>query len=394
MPSLSLGKTLPFWLGPPATRFGLILILCTVCGSDGVSRAAREFVLYTGDGSSVPTTDVDLLWAAVPDIPAPVGVIALPSRVCNYTIRALVMSVPSGDSTAPSVCSLAVPPFLVTQAALLRHPMPVKTEPFYTALGLSVPLLEWFLRSRPQVHTLAGLPRLAPAHNATQKRLLQRLIALGTRYHFRVLEEPSGDAAWLVCAMTRRRCDQDDPSAPPARGRPPCCAFLNKYVLFTLDHALNASRLQYFISDGTLLGAHRNRKIIPWDDDIDVLCVGCNAAFDGWERALQRRSSGVLFGNNRGVIMKVFFAQPWRVAGPVWPTSGLKRMPIRRVHQKLVFGDVLEPGPKYTPPTWPWKECEPIALEGRWFCGPRRPILVEYLTAKYGPEFMKPSGRW
>lgn len=37
-----------------------------------------------------------------------------------------------------------------------------------------------------------------------------------------------------------------------------------------IDKVLRENEISYFIVGGTLLGAVRNKKIIPWDDDIDI----------------------------------------------------------------------------------------------------------------------------
>ena len=39
---------------------------------------------------------------------------------------------------------------------------------------------------------------------------------------------------------------------------------------YQLDKILNKVGLSHFLMDGTLLGAIRNNKFIPWDDDIDI----------------------------------------------------------------------------------------------------------------------------
>ena len=41
-------------------------------------------------------------------------------------------------------------------------------------------------------------------------------------------------------------------------------------ILLTIDKVLREHQLNYYISDGTMLGAVRHGGFIPWDDDIDV----------------------------------------------------------------------------------------------------------------------------
>jgi len=42
-------------------------------------------------------------------------------------------------------------------------------------------------------------------------------------------------------------------------------------ILKDLDRVCKANNITYFIAQGTLLGAAKYRKFIPWDDDIDVI---------------------------------------------------------------------------------------------------------------------------
>ena len=49
---------------------------------------------------------------------------------------------------------------------------------------------------------------------------------------------------------------------------------MQKYLLATLDEFIrvcNKYNLEWFADGGTLLGAVRDGKMIPWDDDIDIV---------------------------------------------------------------------------------------------------------------------------
>ena len=45
-------------------------------------------------------------------------------------------------------------------------------------------------------------------------------------------------------------------------------------TLQKLTDMLDHHQIQYFIAYGTLLGFARNGKLIPWDNDIDIIIIG------------------------------------------------------------------------------------------------------------------------
>lgn len=81
-------------------------------------------------------------------------------------------------------------------------------------------------------------------------------------------------------------------------------------LLRMIDKTLKKSGIQYFLGYGSLLGAARNGKFIPWDDDIDICLMR-----DDFNRAvsvLKQEFNHDLFSTQWGIsggIFKVFFTR-------------------------------------------------------------------------------------
>mgnify|MGYP000811964522 CR=1 FL=1 len=44
-------------------------------------------------------------------------------------------------------------------------------------------------------------------------------------------------------------------------------------IMDEIDRVCNEHGVQYFLGYGTLLGAVRHGGFIPWDDDMDIVCL-------------------------------------------------------------------------------------------------------------------------
>lgn len=72
-------------------------------------------------------------------------------------------------------------------------------------------------------------------------------------------------------------------------------------ILFLVTQIFETKRVNYYVDAGTLLGIHRDGKLIPWDDDIDI---AVNAAdMDGIRNVLDEAVE----------VLSQIFGTPWTV---------------------------------------------------------------------------------
>lgn len=73
-------------------------------------------------------------------------------------------------------------------------------------------------------------------------------------------------------------------------------------LLSLLDNVVNKLRsnnIDYFLIAGTLLGSVRNKKIIPWDDDVDI-----GVYYTSGSREILKNKLKNIFGNNPSLTVK------------------------------------------------------------------------------------------
>ena len=100
-----------------------------------------------------------------------------------------------------------------------------------------------------------------------------------------------------MCARNEVACVQTDPSAAPEGAGPPCCAYLLKRQLKFLKDLLKIHRLgRIWLDAGTLLGAVRGHKVIPYTNDNDLYIQWAKHPMDWeqWRRLLKTASNCTL----------------------------------------------------------------------------------------------------
>ena len=119
-----------------------------------------------------------------------------------------------------------------------------------------------------------------------------------------------------------------------------------------LDKVLNENNIPYYIESGTLLGVVRDKKIIPWDDDIDIFIE------DKYERKLL-----AIDFSRYNLHLKPFITQAFRAKIPSFVFLILKKLyaryiewygyKITRVNSSSPFIDIFDDVTSFiTTPFW------------------------------------------
>eukprot|EP00667_Euglena_gracilis_P013015 EG_transcript_13405 len=349
------------------------------------------------DGQGHPVAAAEHLWANAAAAPHDAHIVALASPVCACAVADNVLSLRHRGGR----CAAAAPPFLVSTAAIARHGLPPRPRAIYPEARMPWNLLEYFIRVGKQlrIHTvprpvdLPYAPQLVPGRS-----LLSSLRLIGRMHEFWAIEEPDGRMAWLECGRHPRICQQRDPSAAPPPLRPPCCPFLLKQLLFALADVFQTLAAPFFVCGGALLGAVRNQKFIPWDDDVDVVLERVDELYLTWAKALEAALNSSVYVQARRFYYKVYLRTPWRTPpAPIAPRPALAAMHLGH-HRRLVFMDVMNPAglpplglAPFLASGWPWKGCLSVTLEGRQFCGPDEASRLKYFRHLYGDNWQTPE---
>lgn len=140
-----------------------------------------------------------------------------------------------------------------------------------------------------------------------------------------------------------------------------------------LADILESKKITYFLADGTLLGAVREKDFIPWDDDVGLWMRAeeFQPSHSSLAKSLEARGFEVFRGHRRNPKLNIFKygekfeLTAWKKKGK-WRTRwGLK-----------VPGYLLE-------------EVDQIELRGRSYPCPRPP--EEFLEHRYGTDWQTPK---
>eukprot|EP01012_Entosiphon_sulcatum_P017801 TRINITY_DN22542_c0_g1_i2.p1 TRINITY_DN22542_c0_g1~~TRINITY_DN22542_c0_g1_i2.p1 ORF type:complete len:682 (-),score=79.79 TRINITY_DN22542_c0_g1_i2:774-2531(-) len=315
-----------------------------------------------------------------PDIVSAVG------PVCRWNLQGHMLVLQ--PFTRSIGCHFAAPPFLYN-AESVRPPVITPQTPWYPQAGMSLQLFEWYLRLNHSlaVHTLENIPGIPVQKASGMGSFVLHWIAIATG--FRAILEPTGDVLWIACSRTATGCRQDNPADPPTTG-PVCCAHILRKQLHLLHDVGRACSRRIWVLAGSLLGAARNGRVIPWDWDNDV-------AFDinpSCQRVLRQT-----VGDTMQLTLFMRGAKGSPEYTRIFPTWPFRSRPVPRLAADIdvqlsslvLYSNMYYKFP-YTDITHRvFKTCNKVLLENRTFCAEGDIPTVLKKVYGYGSHWQTPD---
>ena len=157
-------------------------------------------------------------------------------------------------------------------------------------------------------------------------------------------------------------------------------------ILKDITDFFNKHEIRYFISDGTLLGAYRNGRIIEYDDDVDIRVYDKD-----WDKYRANIDKSKYLHSN--YIITKEDSKMDQIHCKI-------KTPGESLHLDIVSSDhEIEMDNSFAITDWVFKKCnnmfvlptEDILINGLTVKGPNKEYIEPYLIEEYGKNFMIPQ---
>ncbi|PKB73468.1 MAG: hypothetical protein BZY75_01775 [SAR202 cluster bacterium Io17-Chloro-G7] len=153
---------------------------------------------------------------------------------------------------------------------------------------------------------------------------------------------------------------------------------LAKQMLIEAKDVMDSVGVQFFLRQGTCLGAIRDQDFIPWDDDLDLGCViGLNGVTEDMIEPVFDAF------RDRGYYVNVESNDRWIAAGMIKSSLRVDLTFFR------IIDDSIFHFPMIWMPTHLFSNLKEIQFMGGNYLVPNPP--EEYLRTKYGPDWITPK---
>jgi len=159
---------------------------------------------------------------------------------------------------------------------------------------------------------------------------------------------------------------------------PPMDLAAAKTNLKEIKQVLEQLGVVFLLHSGTCLGATRDKALMPWDDDIDLLSV---LGVNGMTEAKVDAVSDAL--REKGYFIQEF---PWTISKGIGTVKNYVRISLECVR---IAGDIIYLFPGFKIPASMFTQPKEIEFLGEQFLVPNPP--EDYLRLKYGEEWMVPK---
>ena len=101
---------------------------------------------------------------------------------------------------------------------------------------------------------------------------------------------PNQKVIWKGCTKNTSQCGQRahfDTKRNLRRNTPPCCRHHLLEMLKNIDRELMRHNITYTLADGAVIGWYRNRKLVPYDTDLDMYVDGAYFKTQTWDNVFK-----------------------------------------------------------------------------------------------------------